>query len=295
MELLDYINDVRENAGLEPLRLNPGLSKAARFKAQSMRDLGYFSPRHPVYGLIENITRGLFGVDHLSASGVILRWYPTSQFAMNSLMSWPPDVELILNPDFTDMGIGSVIGEPRGCRYANFWVQLFAEIDDLPDIPHSEIILPNRRLTPEELSQWIAEYHAMGGINEFELEVLRLTNIERVNHGLSPLALNPTVMMSARFKSQSMDNLNYFSHTSPVYGEFINISLELFGIRIFGENLARSQRTPQEVVDGWMASPGHRENILNPSFTQLGVGFFNGHWTQKFGNAATVNSANNDG
>ncbi|MCL2170240.1 MAG: stalk domain-containing protein [Defluviitaleaceae bacterium] len=155
--------------------------------------------------------------------------------------------------------------------------------------PPSFATLPtqqNRHITPDELETWIAAYNYLGGINEFEREVLRLTNIERANHGVSPLSFNYTLAMSARFKSQSMSNLNYMAHTSPVYGDFYVISESVFGMGVFGgamaENIAFGQRTPQEVVDGWMNSPGHRRNILYQSYTQIGIGFYNNRWTQKF-------------
>jgi len=150
------------------------------------------------------------------------------------------------------------------------------------------VSIPNRRLTPAELDEWIANYHARGGIHEFEQEVVRLVNIERAAYGLHPFTLSPILMLSARFKTQSMVNLGYFAHESPVYGDFWRISRELFNATISGENLARWHMTPQAVVDGWMASPGHRNNILHPVFTEIGVGFFNFYWAQKFSASHTV-------
>jgi uncharacterized protein YkwD len=49
-----------------------------------------------------------------------------------------------------------------------------------------------------------------------------------------------------------------------------------------GENIAKGQRSPQEVMDAWMNSQGHRENILSPNFTMIGVGYYNGYWVQEF-------------
>jgi len=144
------------------------------------------------------------------------------------------------------------------------------------------VTIPNRRLTPAELEEWIANYHARGGMSFFEEEVVRLVNVEREARGIAPLTLSPRIMMSARFKAQSMSDLRYFDHESPVYGHFTNISRELFNVTVNGENLAIFYMTPQAVVDGWMDSPGHRENILRPVFVDIGVGFFNGRWAQKF-------------
>jgi len=123
--------------------------------------------------------------------------------------------------------------------------------------------------------------------------VLELVNAERAAHGVSPLNLSPTLMMAARFKAQSMHDLNYMNHTHPVYGQFANISRQLFNYPVvsMGENIARGQRTPEAVMAAWMNSDGHRRNILSPSFTEMGAGFFNNSWVQKFGNANTAHIA----
>jgi len=142
--------------------------------------------------------------------------------------------------------------------------------------------IPNRRLTEAEIASWINSYNQSGGHLEFELEVIRLVNIEREAAGVAPLVINNSAMMAARFKAQSMVHLGYFSHTSPVYGSFHIIGRDVFNISIGGENLASGQRTPAEVVNGWMNSPGHRENILMPGFREIGVGFYENRWVQKF-------------
>jgi uncharacterized protein YkwD len=82
-----------------------------------------------------------------------------------------------------------------------------------------------------------------------------------------------------------MRDNKYFSHTSPTYGSPFRM-MKSFGItyRSAGENIARGQATPQAVVNAWMNSSGHRANILNSSFTHIGVGYAeNGrYWTQMF-------------
>ncbi|MCL2235005.1 MAG: WG repeat-containing protein [Defluviitaleaceae bacterium] len=146
--------------------------------------------------------------------------------------------------------------------------------------------LTNQRITPEELDLWIEAYNYLGGINEFEQEVLRLTNIERANYGLNPLVMNETLAMAARFKSQEMANLGYIAHESPVYGNPWVISDEVFGMGLFGgamaENLSAGQTSPAEAVRDWMSSPGHRGAILTASYSEIGVGFYGNRWTQKF-------------
>ena len=123
------------------------------------------------------------------------------------------------------------------------------------------------------------------GVAAFEEEVIRLVNIERAKNGLSPLSYDWQLSRVARYKSQDMHDNRYFSHTSPTYGSPFQM-MKSFGIsyRSAGENIARGQRSPAAVVSAWLASPGHRANILNASFTHIGVGYVaDGHyWTQMF-------------
>ena len=119
---------------------------------------------------------------------------------------------------------------------------------------------------------------------EFEAEVVRLVNIERKKAGLSELKHNWELSRVARYKSEDMRDKGYFSHTSPTYGSPFQM-MKSFGIsyRTAGENIAKGQTTPAAVVKGWMNSPGHRANILNSSFAEIGVGYASGnYWTQMF-------------
>ena len=85
-----------------------------------------------------------------------------------------------------------------------------------------------------------------------------------------------------------MKDKGYFSHTSPTYGSPFDM-MKNFGISYSyaGENIAKGQRSPQQVMNGWMNSSGHRANILSANFTEIGVGYTvdqNGttYWTQMF-------------
>ena len=122
-------------------------------------------------------------------------------------------------------------------------------------------------------------------VTSYEQEVIRLVNDIRADHGLSALAYDWQLSRVARYKSQDMCDNGYFSHTSPVYGTPFQM-IKSFGIsyRSAGENIAKGQASPQAVVDAWMNSSGHRANILNASFTHIGVGYVaNGrYWTQMF-------------
>ncbi|GAE93206.1 transporter [Gracilibacillus boraciitolerans JCM 21714] len=125
----------------------------------------------------------------------------------------------------------------------------------------------------------------MAEVNQFERQVVALTNKERENAGLAPLQLDTKLSQVARKKSKDMATNGYFSHTSPTYGSPFNM-MQQSGVnyRTAGENIAKGQRTPEEVVNGWMNSEGHRANILNGDFTHIGVGYVEdgNHWTQQF-------------
>ena len=119
----------------------------------------------------------------------------------------------------------------------------------------------------------------------YEAEVVRLVNEQRAKNGLAPLTQNWELSRIARYKSQDMADNGYFSHTSPTYGSPFDM-IRAFGLsyRTAGENIAKGYATPKAVVDGWMNSSGHRANILNASFRQIGVGYSadGSHWTQMF-------------
>lgn len=122
-------------------------------------------------------------------------------------------------------------------------------------------------------------------LSAYENEVVRLVNEIRATNGLNKLKISEELSNVARIKSQDMKDNNYFAHESPTYGSPFDM-MRKFGIsyRAAAENIAKGQNTPQRVVDAWMNSSGHRKNILNSSYTHIGVGHVkNGNfWTQMF-------------
>lgn len=145
-----------------------------------------------------------------------------------------------------------------------------------PHISNPDLIYPGQVLTIPRLDSTVLAYEA---------EVIRLVNEIRVKNGLKALATDWELSRVARYKSQDMVDNRYFSHTSPTYGSPYQM-MKSFGLtyRSAGENIAYGQRTPPAVVNAWMNSSGHRANILNASYTKIGVGYVaqGNYWTQMF-------------
>jgi uncharacterized protein YkwD len=125
-------------------------------------------------------------------------------------------------------------------------------------------------------------------IEEMKLEIVRLTNEERVKAGVSEVLILPELMDCAQAKAQDFFDNHYYGHTSPVYGPFDKmIKSYVPAARGCGENIAPWRTTLKEVFDGWMDSPGHQGNILEPRFTHIGIGVVKGAnggywWVQQF-------------
>lgn len=133
-------------------------------------------------------------------------------------------------------------------------------------------------------------------LSYFEDEVVRLVNIERAKEGLPPLEISYELTEIARQRSIDMaknglpfDHYYYDNKGNRFAYAFEMLKQRGVVYRCAGENIAAGQETPQDVVDAWMNSPGHRANILRPEFTSIGVGFtdekitdHDTYWTQIF-------------
>ncbi|MFZ5974290.1 MAG: SafA/ExsA family spore coat assembly protein [Bacillota bacterium] len=147
-----------------------------------------------------------------------------------------------------------------------------------PQIKNPDLIYPGDKITVPNIDE----------IKAVEAEVIRLTNLERTKNGLPALKSNWELSRVARYKSADMRDNKYFGHTSPVYGGPFQMMSD-FGIHYSaaGENIAKGYYSAAAVVQGWMNSAGHRANILNANFTQIGVGLAidstgTKYWTQMF-------------
>jgi hypothetical protein len=136
--------------------------------------------------------------------------------------------------------------------------------------------------------------------DSFELAVLEQVNAERADEDLPPLALDLRLMEAAQLHSQDMAVNDFHSHQGSD-GSTPEDRIEAAGYvhwQGWGENVAAGYATPEAVVAGWMASPGHRNNILGPFWQDTGIGWdtdadstYFHYWTQVFGVAADATAS----
>ncbi|NEA98292.1 CAP domain-containing protein [Streptomyces sp. SID13726] len=252
---LGLVNSARSKAGSPPVSLDPRLSDAARAHAAAMASAGRLGTEGPD-GVSVHQRLTATGYTYITVGEHLVSGpRDPSEFVEYCLRTEQPR-RTLHDPAFTDVGLAYVKGGRSGDTY---WTALWA-----------------RPLTAAELARTVDE-------------VVRLTNRERTGAGLPPLAVDPLLARAAQGYSTDMAVRAFYSHTSPEGSQpWDRASAAGSTRRMIGENIARGQRSPAEVVEGWMNSPGHRANILKPDFTHIGIGFAGGgpagtYWTQMFG------------
>ncbi len=164
---------------------------------------------------------------------------------------------------------------------------------DIPEVNIPDTNIPNNDnnsndnitedTTPEETPE---EDTSDNNMHAFVQEVVNLVNAERAKEGLSPLTLDTKVQAAAQVRAVECEQS--FSHTRPNGTSFATALKEQnVSYKSAGENIAWGQRSPKEVMNGWMNSEGHRANIMNPDFTTIGVGYYQNakgtnYWCQLF-------------
>lgn len=120
--------------------------------------------------------------------------------------------------------------------------------------------------------------------------MIALINVERAARGLGQLAQQSQLTAAAQAHSTDMACNNFFSHTgSDGSSPFDRMTRQGYRFSAAAENIAAGYGSPQDVVNGWMNSEGHRDNILNPTYVHIGVGYVNNpdsqygnYWTATF-------------
>ena len=126
--------------------------------------------------------------------------------------------------------------------------------------------------------------------SDFEAQIISLINQERANNSLSKLSASGALSSAARGHSIDMACNNFASHTGSNGSSFGSRLIQAgFPYSAAAENIAAGYGSPADVVSGWMNSPGHRANILDPNLTHIGVGYayyssttYGDYWTADF-------------
>lgn len=246
--LLVEINRDRAGAGLAPLRFDPLLCRVAQERARVLAEAGSPEPR---WSSVAGVSRRLLGLGYEAH-----RWQEQALLGNGDLLAYwrgerGEEYRQAVLGDFQELGIGVVrSGEPG--ENLVLWSLLFT-------LPKREYFL--RQTAP------------LGDLEAVREAVLGRSNQERREHGGAPLAAAPLLDRAAQAYAEEMLARAFYDHRSPE-GETAWERVRDTGYRArrVGENIAKGIFSPVEVVERWLASTGHRRNILSPAFRQMGVG-----------------------
>ena len=266
-EILRRINQERQRIGAPPLRLLRSLSEVAQDHAEEIARSGQVQlPRGSERKVDEWMKRAGYNayrwVESVTASDddfdrIVSEWRIRDRSAWGSIQ----------DPEVRDMGIG--LAQMRG-------VPLYTFIFAIPEVDH-----------------FTRATMGLRDADRVRAEMLAQVNAQRRKAGAPALKLDRDLQQAAQAHAQDMLARGYFAHKSPSGTSVRERSREAgYTWRTIGENIAEGQTSVNEVMTSWMGSPGHRQNILNPKFHDLGVGLVLGKtrsgeyrviWVQNFG------------
>ncbi|MFJ9820893.1 CAP domain-containing protein [Streptomyces sp. NPDC101151] len=249
---LGLVNAARAQAGSPAVSVDPRLASAARAHAFAMAAAGRLTAEGPD-GVSVHQRTAAAGYAYVTVGEHLVSGPRTPDEFVAYCLRTGQSRGTLLDPAFVHVGLAHA---DAGDRY---WTALWAA-----------------PLTPGAAARTAAE-------------VVALTNAERARAGLRPLAADPQLTRAAQAHCADMVARDFYAHTSPDGSQpWDRAAAAGSRRRTIGENIACGQRSPAEVVEGWMNSPGHRANILKPDFTHIGVGYAGGgragtYWAQLFG------------
>ena len=238
-ELLQLVNAERAQAGVAPLSMgSSALNAAAQARAKELTvNYSYNRPN----GSREFTVLAEYGVNEIEVGE---NYWAASDSAEDVFATWNRYDFFrarMMSKDATHVGIGYY----EGGEYGNYWVMIFT-------------------------------YAPNTSNNQFAQELLTLVNNERTKNGLSALTLGDANLNAAAEK-RAQEVAKTASHTRPDGTNCFTVLGE-YGVKQTGEgegeNIGWGEASAQEVFDSWMASDSHRANILNPSATEMGVGYY---------------------
>jgi uncharacterized protein YkwD len=267
-EILRLVNQERERAGAPPLLLSNPLARAAQEHAEEIARRGTVRlPAGADDAMQARLERAGYHAHAWSESIT-----STTAEAAELMRDWKErdhaSFRRLMDPAFEDVGIG--LTRMRG-------MPLYTVLFAVPQGAH-----------------FARETAELRDLERVRAEVLKQVNAVRRRAGLAALRPDPALDRAAQKHAEDMLARSYFEHRSPE-GKSVRERSTAQGYqwRAIGENIAEGQVSVDEVMDTWMNSPGHCENILGTGFTELGVGLALGRsgpsgryrvlWVQNFG------------
>ena len=268
-DLLRRLNDLRATTGTPPLRLSPALDRAAQQHVDELAASGSLRREHrPEQAMDERLREAGYDA-HQWAENVMSGPVDAAEL----VSAWRADdtdgtFRRVLDPVYSDLGIG--VGRLGG---APLYSILFAS-------PQSEAF-----------ARETADLRDLGRVRG---ELLARIDAERRRDRRQPLSLNAQLDQAAQRHAEDMLARSYFAHRSPD-GKTVRERSRAAGYQwaAIGENLAEGQQSVDEVVEAWMRSRGHRENVLDRRYTETGFGLALGRdpkkgeyrilWVETFG------------
>lgn len=236
-EFLRRVNNERAKAGLKPVQLGDSShNNAAQERAEELAvSYSYVRPN----GQRDFTVLAENGISDVSIGENYMAGCSTPDSAMDQWMATDFTRERILNADATTVSVGYY----EGGVYNNYWVLIFS----YPENSHTE---------------------------DYRQEVLNLVNAQRAKYGLTALKMGDDALTAAaQTRAEEISVVN--SHVRPDGSKCFTV-LKDYGVTDTptGENAAWGSVSPEEVVNAWMNSEGHRANILNPEARKMSVGYY---------------------
>jgi len=265
-ELLQLINAERTRAGVPPLQLSPALNQAAQRHAQQVAERGTLRlPGNSSEAMRREIQEAGYQPQEWTESLQMTGRPPAEllgEWARNDRDTW----DKLLDPNVRDLGIGLA-------RLQRLPLYSFLYAVPLADAFQRET----------------AHLRNLAAVRK---EMLDRVNAVGRREGLRPMRSDKTLDATAQGHGEDMLRRAFFDHRNPD-GQLVRERAVEAGYKWtkIGENIAEGQLSVEEVVDTWLKSPGHRRNILDPDFQELGVGLVLGQsrgrwrilWVQNFG------------
>ncbi|MEM9275359.1 MAG: CAP domain-containing protein [Cyanobacteria bacterium P01_F01_bin.143] len=276
-EVLALVNEERSNAGLNPLEFDAQLETAAKNHSESMAFNDFFGHQDPIDRSSASDRIDEVGYDWSTFGENVAAGYSNPETVMNAWMNSSGHRANILNPDFTEIGIGYEFleNDTGSVNYNHYWTQVFGTpIDASSEQSVDEI--DQEQSVDDQLSEdeTTSEDNSSNNLDLVD-NLTESINEERINVGLDPLQVNEQLSEVAQNYSLEMASGDFVSHQGldgSTPGE--RIAESGYEASVWGENIVVNSDDVDMIMDYFMmGSSGNRENILDPDFQDIGVGY----------------------